>query len=373
MSPKLRKYVKEIALKTYADKFEKSIETSFKKKNLKWCDKVLTPTQEKEVQDYYIAYAGRKINLDYHRYFYSRNGYFSPRYIPTSFYKAHIIGRLNDLRMADAYVDKNQYERLFPQIKHPKSLIKCIGGYYYHKGTAITEENAIQICSNLNNVIIKPALESIYGSKVACISTKNGKLDSGKSIKELFEMYGKHFIIQERIQQHEKLSVLNPTSVNSIRLLTYRRENTVEVLYTVVRIGRKGKIIDNESSGGVTAKINSNGRIEKYLYGSSSEGVLERTDTGIVVEGHEIPSYSHVTEIVKQLHLQLPYFNLVGWDIAIGKDGEPIFIEWNVRSELSQSAVGPAFGEFTEEILSTIKTHPTTRYIALGKGLFNQV
>ena len=65
----------------------------------------------------------------------------------------------------------------------------------------------------------------------------------------------------------------------------------------------------------------------------------------------------------------MPYFNLAGWDIAVGVDGEPVFIEWNARTELSQTAVGPAFGKFTEEVLEMARTLPTTRYYISDKEL----
>lgn len=373
MLTKIVERIKDILLYIHVKKFEKFTERHFKKNNVKWCKRQLTPQQKKEVQDFYRKNVGLKIDLTYHSFFYSRNGIFSPKYVPSSFYKAHLVGRLNDLRVADAYTDKNQYDRLFPQIKHPKAIIKCTNGYYYHKNIPISKNEAIQLCNNLDNAIIKPALESIHGSKVNALNARNGVLDNGKSIEELFNSYGKHFIVQERIKQHEKMAALNPTSVNTIRLLTYRRENAIELLYAVVRIGRKGKIIDNESSGGVTTKINNDGRLAKYLIAPPSEGLLEETDTGIIVEGYQIPSYEKVVEIVKEMHLQLPYFNLAGWDIAVGTDGEPIFIEWNARTELSQSAAGPAFREFTEEVLKTTHTTPSTHYLVIGKRQFNEV
>lgn len=373
MLTKIVQRIKDFLLYSHVKKFEKFTERNFKKNNMKWCKRQLTPQQKKEIQDFYRKNVGHKIDLTYHSYFYSRNGIFSPKYVPSSFYKAHLIGRLNDLRVAEAYTDKNQYDRLFPQINHPKAIVKCINGYYYHNSIPISKNEAIHLCNNLDNAIIKPALESIHGSKVNSLNARNGVLDNGKSIEELFNSYGKHFIVQERIQQHEKMAALNPTSVNTIRLLTYRRENAIELLYAVVRIGRKGKIIDNESSGGVTTKINNDGRLAKYLIAPPVEGLLEKTDTGVVVEDYQIPSYEKVVEIVKEMHLQLPYFNLAGWDIAVGTDGEPVFIEWNARTELSQSAAGPAFREFTEEVLKTLHTNPSTHYLAIGKRQFNEI
>jgi len=354
------------------DKYEKNLRSNFKKKNLKWCDKSFTKEQEKEIQDFYVKNLGHKIDLIYHKYWYSRTGIFSPLFVPSSIYKAHIVGRVNDMRMKDAYVDKNRYEDFFTEIKHPKSILKCIDGYFYHDNLPVDDITAVELCSNLNEVIIKPSLDSIHGTKVMSICTKDGKLIDGKSIEDLFKSYGTNFIIQEKIKQHERMAALNPTSVNTIRLLTYRRGSDIELLYTVIRIGRKDKIIDNESSGGVTTKINRNGCLEKKLYAPPAEGVLDRTDSGVVVEGYRIPSYDRVVDVVKSMHLKLPYFDLAGWDISVGEDGEPVFIEWNARTELSQTAAGPAFGEFTEEILYKARTYPTTRYFIIGKKGYNE-
>ena len=354
------------------DKYEKNIRSNFKRNNLKWCDKNFTKEQEKEIQDFYVKNLGHKIDLIYHRYWYSRTGIFSPLFIPSSIYKAHIVGRVNDMRMKDAYVDKNRYENFFTEIKHPKSILKCIDGYYYHDNLPVDDKDAVQLCSNLTNVIIKPSLDSIHGAQVKSISTKNGKLDDGRSIEELFKSYGTNFIVQDRINQHERMAALNPTSVNTIRLLTYRRGKDIELLYSVIRIGRKDKIIDNESSGGVTTRINRNGCLERKLYAPPSEGVLDSTDSGVIVEGYQIPSYQKVVDVVKAMHFKLPYFDLAGWDISVGENGEPVFIEWNARTELSQTAAGPAFGEFTEEILYKACTYPTTRYFIIGKKGYNE-
>lgn len=370
MLSNLKQTVKKTLLQNSESRIEKSFRNEFKETMMKWCTQELTPSQKEEVQSFYMKHLGRKIDLAYHTYYYFRNGIFSPLYVPTSIYKAYVIGRLNDMRMKEAYIDKNRYDVLFPQINQPKSIVKCMNGYYYHDNNPISKEDAIHLCSNINNAIIKPSLDSLHGTKVLSVETINGKLENGKKVEQLFDSYGNYFIVQERIKQHERMAALNPTSVNTIRLLTYRRENTIELLYSVVRIGRKDKITDNESSGGLTTKINSDGCLADCLYAPPSEGVLEKTDSGITAKGYLIPSYEKAVAIVKTLHLQLPYFKLVGWDIAIGEDGEPVFIEWNARAELSQTAAGPAFREFTEEILEASRTLPTTQYFIIGQRKF---
>lgn len=372
MLSEIKETVKEALSRHHERKYEKSIKHHFRKNTLPLSDRKLSSQQKKEIQHFYLKHLGHRIDLSYHAYYYARNGIFAPEYVPSSIYKARIVGRLNDMRQKDAYIDKNQFDRLFPQIKHPQAIVKCINGYFYHDSQPVSEEEAIALCRNVDDAMIKPSLESIHGSKVASLAAINGLTDNGMRMKDLFGFYGKHFIVQERIKQHAGMSALNPTSVNTVRLFTYRRGNTIELLYAVVRIGREGKIIDNESSGGITSKIDDNGCLGKFAFGSPAEGKLEQTDSGVVMDGYEIPSFRKTVDIVKTLHLQLPYFNLAGWDIAIGEDGEPVFIEWNARTELSQTAVGPAFREFTEEILALTRTLPTTRYYIIGQKSFNE-
>ena len=100
----------------------------------------------------------------------------------------------------------------------------------------------------------------------------------------------------------------------------------------------------------MSANISKDGKLEKYAYGGSTEDNITKTDSGVVLEGYEIPSYDKVLETVKRLHFQMPFFDLVGWDMAVDELGDPVILEWNANTGLSQSAFGPGLGEYTERI-----------------------
>lgn len=322
----------------------------------------LSCEQIEEIKKYYKDLLGISVPLDWHRYFYKRTGVYSPRYIPTSLYYTDIIGKINEMRFERAYSDKNLTEFLLKGIKQPETVLKNMNGYYYLNGVAVDKETAIQVCGDLSDVIIKPTLQS-HGSGVRKFSVRDGITTiDGIAVDELFNRYKTNFIIQKVVHQHELLNALNPSSVNTIRILTYRSGMEVLVPYTVIRIGRQGWDIDNETAGGISTKINKDGTLSKYAFGAPGNDRIETTDTGVVLEGYRIPSYEKAVETVKGLHLQLPHFNLIGWDISIDTKGEPVLIEWNVWPELSQSANGPAFGEYTERILKEIWDRPNTMY-----------
>ena len=334
------------------------------KGKLKQCEvKPLSVGQKRDILAFYEKLVGKKVPVYWHEYFYSRNDYFSEKYVPTCLYHSNVIYKLNNYKLRHAYVDKGIYDVYFPDILRPRTFVKNINGYYYDDSKPISREEAIERCRNLEGAVSKPTQEGMWGSGVKVFSSHDGIVDDDSTIESLMDGYGTNFIIQERIQQHESMALLNPTSLNTLRVLSYRQGNEIFILYVVVRIGRKGKSVDNETAGGINADIDlETGRILDCAYGTPSEKRIPTTDIGTVLKGFQIPGFDKVLAEVKELHLRLPYFNLVGWDFGVDKAGNPVMIEWNRCPDLSQTAHGPAFGDMTEEIFNRIKSLKDTRF-----------
>lgn len=325
------------------------------KKSMQLCPmKPLTKGQEAEIKAYFKKHLGREVPTYWHQYLYSRNGVYSVKYIPSSVYVSSIIFRLNNYQFSLAYVDKGFYDTLFPDVNRPQTFIKNVNGFYYDDKKPITKEEAISRCSNLKEAIIKPTVFGSWGEGVKLFHTDNGFVpELNMSVNDLVTKYKKSFIIQSKLEQHPDLAKLNPSSVNTIRVMSYRRENEVIILYAVIRIGRMGKVVDNETAGGIKADIDiQTGRIKGPAFGSPTEKNMPQTDCGTVLDNYLIPSFPQVLDFVKDLHFRLPYFKLIGWDISVDTKGNPVMIEWNRSAELSQVAHGPAFGDYTEEILA---------------------
>ena len=201
------------------------------------------------------------------------------------------------------------------------------------------------------------------------IVVKDGKVvPDNILLSQVFDDYKTDYLIEELICQHPDMASLNHSSLNTIRIMTYRSDMEIVVLYTVIRIGRKGQVIDNESAGGISTVINSDGTLGRFAYGAPGIDKIEYTDSNLKLDGFRIPSYNQAIEMVKKCHLQLPFFDLIAWDIAIRENGSPVLIEFNMTPDLSQSANGPAFGDYTEEILSKAMRKNNT-YSELGKKM----
>lgn len=320
----------------------------------------LTKAQKKEVQAFYLDMIGKKVPLYCHEYFYSRTGYFTKEYVPNNVYHCELVPRANVHRLQSAFGDKNMCDLLFPGENVVHSFLKNMNGYFYFEGRPVSEEEAVSLCGNLNQVIIKPSRLS-EGRGVQLFSAKDGITDlSGKSVGQLFKDYKKDFQVQEWVRQHEGMAALNPTSVNTIRILSYRSGMEILIIYSVVRIGRNGSVVDNQCAGGISTTISKEGKLGKEAFGGFSTDHVTATDTGIVLEGYLLPSYDKAIEMVKRLHLKLPFFDIVGWDVAIREDGEPVLIEFNTNPGLSQSAFKSGLGEYTERIIRELWPRPNS-------------
>ena len=346
---------------------KKVLMMSYKNKMIKNSKKLntirkLTKSQKNEIQSYYKGLIGKKVSLYSHEYFYSRTGIFSKRYVPTDLYYSELIAKANKANVQVVYCDKNVLDVFLPKDKVPHVYLKNMNGYFYFEGNPVTQTEAIKCCSNIGEVILKPSISS-KGKGIKKLVLKEGiDEQTNQTIDQIFKKYKNDYTVEECINQHERMAALNPTSVNTIRILTYRSDYEVLVVYAVIRIGRLGSLVDNQSAGGISVSIDKDGKLNKYaIAGATTDGV-EKTDTGVVLDGYQIPSYIEAIELVKQFHTHFPYSKILGWDIAIKENGDPILLEVNTTPGLSQSALGSGFGEYTDRIITELWSRPNTKF-----------
>ena len=318
----------------------------------------LNNQQTEEVQSFYKQNFGREISLKWHEYFYFVNKEFSPKYIPTYIYYTHIYPKLNDPRIMVVYSDKNIISKLIPGINLPKTHVQCINGHYYIDGKTSTFEAALEHCKDLQDAVIKHSIDTCQGKSVSRFSSKDGVVGKmNMTVEELLKSYNDNYIVQEAIQQNSIMASLNPTSLNTIRVMTYWSKNDgIVVLFAVVRMGRSGAVVDNASAGGLYCGINPDGSLKEYAYTLHPFSRADKSDSGVVFKDFTIPYFDALKAKAKEMHEHLPYAKVIGWDMAINDKDEIVLVEINASTPgLFQAATGPAFGDYTEEILSMAK------------------
>lgn len=333
--------------------YRKEVREKIKRLNCK----PLTHKQKLEIKEYYKSFGFKNISTDWHRLYTHISGKFYKEYIPEDFFYNVVEPSLNMKVMFPALTDKNLMDKLFYGIKQPKTIIKNVNGNFIEgvSGRFIDYDLALKKCNKYSSLVIKPSIDSGGGKDVNILKLKDGIVDVyGTTLDQILKQYGENFIVQELLVQHEQMSLLNPDSVNTIRFKTIHINREVLNMYPVVRVGSKGSRVDNASQGGFFCKINNEGKLDEKGYFSSGKCTKE-TDTGVILKEFQIPYFEQITKKVIELHGQVPHFNMISWDIAIGIDSDPILIEYNILGQGFSEEWGPIFGNYTSEVLSKCK------------------
>ena len=155
-------------------------------------------------------------------------------------------------------------------------------------------------------------------------------------INELIEEYvnSHYLILQEKIYNHPAIKAINPSSLNTIRLVTTKFKTNAHVLAASLRTGaKKDAYVDNASQGGTFIGINcEKGKLLEwgyYIYGKGKSREKRHPVSNIKYKNYKIPFWKETVELCKNLHQKANYYNAVAWDIAITENG-PKLIELNI-------------------------------------------
>lgn len=188
---------------------------------------------------------------------------------------------------------------------------------------------------------------------------KGYEYNYGKMNKEEFdESINKGiYIMQDYVVQHSVMNKLNPSAINTVRLVTFRTTEGIKLFSSAVRISSASNTpVDNMAEGGMVVGVNEEkGTLRKFGYFKNKPCVEKHPVTNTVFEGFKIPYYDEAVELVKKCHNVFKDVPTIGWDIAITNEG-PVLIESNENWDfpMMQIANGGLKQKF-EELYSIIK------------------
>ena len=177
----------------------------------------------------------------------------------------------------------------------------------------------------LDSFIAKPNNDS-GGNGIEKIEKKNFNTD-----KEIYDYLIKKNItlLEELVVQHDELAAINPSSVNTIRLITILKNDKLHFVTAFLRVGGPNSFVDNSCSGGMHTMIDLNTGITMYPAIDLAINVFDNHPaTNKALKGIKIPYFKEAKELVEELAIIQKNIKYTAWDIAITNDG-PVVIEGN--------------------------------------------
>lgn len=142
---------------------------------------------------------------------------------------------------------------------------------------------------------------------------------------------GMPYLLEAFIRQHPQIAAPNPTSVNTVRIVTARIGNNVMFVGAGLRCGGSGSFVDNLHNGGAAYPINLETGIISGpgLDYRAENSYIRHPSTGHIMPGIQIPYWDNLLDTVREASFLTP-IGYVGWDIAITESGIDV-VEANVK------------------------------------------
>lgn len=142
-------------------------------------------------------------------------------------------------------------------------------------------------------------------------------------------------LLEQFLAQHPAMTRLNPTSVNTLRIVTYLDEaGTVHTLARVLKIGNGGDV-DNFKAGGMYTMLDEHG-VAHYPAIDGEDQVFEiHPLSGTPIIGFAVPNWAAVESLIEHIAHEVSEIRYVGWDIAVTPDGAAV-IEGNYNTGVFQ-------------------------------------
>jgi hypothetical protein len=354
---------KELKLRSLGVKPERTL---YKKLHAKVDEENIDEPYINETRKYWKKAYGKKVDPLFHIFMDQNFGLKDYRFLPPNQYiKMQKI--FNETKKKSTYTDKNLYDLIVRTEKQPKNFLKRVNGNYFtFDNTPLLKEGFTEYFQSLGNnatYIIKPS-RTANGKKINKIifNEDNFEIDGEiVNLEDIEKAYGRNFLIQEKVNQHAVLEKLHPASVNTIRIVTFRWDGEITHLLSFLRVGVGGAVNDNAGTGGICIGVKENGQLQSFAVSENGDKWLYHPTTNYdFSEETIIPNFEKCVNFVIELHRDVLHHDLISWDVAVGEDGEPIFIEHNFGGAMyiyQMACQKPLFGEKTEEVLAYIRQH----------------
>lgn len=230
----------------------------------------------------------------------------------------NVTQQINDMR----YENKWEAYQVLPEFYH-RDLV--------HLSKSTKEEIQEFLNKHANFFAKKP--DSFGGKGVEYVEQAALADIDGVALAEKLKSEG-FVLLEEPLDQDEKMNGLNPSSVNTLRIITLTNED-LEVMFLpyVLRVGANASKVDNVRSGGLYTLLDKEGRIALdgfYQESYKNDELILATHpvTGLKPKGFEVPLFQETIQQIEVMAKRLPQVPLVGWDICISKTG-PALVELN--------------------------------------------
>ena len=181
---------------------------------------------------------------------------------------------------------------------------------------SVTRESFAARFSECGKLVVKP-IAGLAGNGLRI-------LDAYDRLSDIYDELcaaGEAVIVEAYIEQTGALHDINPSSMNTLRVLTLRDGDQIRVLSAILRAGGEGALIDNLHAGGIGYSVHpETGRVYRGI-SMTGRTTAVHPSSGIRVTDTIVPRWAEVCRFCTDVHLHAPHgLEYIGWDVCVCED-----------------------------------------------------
>lgn len=296
----------------------------------------LSATHKRRADEYAMAVFGGREYAPWLYVYAAMAGDFRNGWIPDNFF-GEIVAPTVNKRLGYVTSLKTLSARILQSDAIPDIAYHLHGVLYGRDFSVIDRESLSDIAMRTGAHVFVKADHSSEGKGVVKVASRD--------LRDVdFSKIGDS-VIQSAVEQHPFFESIISGPVATLRITTVKNPlGVVELRAAFVRIGRRGLERIGETSVCVSV-IDDDGTLDAFGY-YHWRRLEAHPDTGAAFGGTRIPEFANAVATCRELHARVPHLSVVGWDVAISREGAVKVLEWNGGHpdiKFSEATVGPCF------------------------------
>lgn len=229
--------------------------------------------------------------------------------------------RVNDFAEKDLLVDKYVAYQMLHEFYGREAI--CIE----------FAKDYTQFCEfvNAHPVFVKKLVGEGRGKSIELIETRQET-----DLRALFNklIHDGRTILEERINQAKELAVFNPSSVNTVRIVTMKTRDGIIIPYTFLKNGREGSFVDNGALGGILIGIDpATGILFSNGFDETGSEFQMHPDSGVTYIGYQLPDWESARQLCMRAAKDIKGMQYISWDAAYTDKGW-VIVEGNKAGQM---------------------------------------
>lgn len=138
------------------------------------------------------------------------------------------------------------------------------------------------------------------------------------------------WLAEECIDGDIQIEEFHPSSLNTIRVVTFSNRGETRILGACFRMGNHGAFVDNGHGGGIFAHIDvETGVVDSDGINEEGKHFKIHPISKKVIKGFVIPCWDDIRRMCHRACSVVPGIRFAGWDVAVRRDGRLEFVEGN--------------------------------------------